>query len=409
MAPIQSKQWAILVLLVAVSSGCHQEQVLQSPLQRGIAAQVRNWFYPANSPVKPALFPLQTESELQSALEQDAKRLSMPGAVVAIASAQQTWMAATGEANQNKHIAMQPTDRFRVGTISETFIAVVCLQLEEAGVLDLGDAITNWLPAKISQRIADSDSITIRQLLNHTSGIPDLEPNSWQQAVKANLSHRWTATELLELMLDRQPAKARGTFFYSTANYLLLQLIVERATGEPLAAALQAHIIQPLNLKNTSVELSSTQPLAHGYQDWDQDGIAEDVMQPLLNTGLGLGGNALVSNAPDLIRFSQALFLDNSLLGASSQQKMLALVTTNAGGRGLGISHTMTRWGELWGQISSTTGFSSAMFYLPVHDLVIVTWTNSVGEKPNRQFDLLEKSLNIVLINPYRLTNPSLR
>jgi D-alanyl-D-alanine carboxypeptidase len=404
---LKLKRLTLVVLFVCVAAicgACHHEQP-QAPLERGIASPLQEWLNQTETTMQPSLFPLETQSELQSNLDQEVKTLSMPGAVLALSSAQQTWMTATGEADMANHTAMQPSDRFRVGNISELFIAVVCLQLEESDVLDLEDPITNWLPTKITKRIPQSQWIKIRQLLNHTSGIPDFEAAAFQQAVKADPSHRWTVPELLEFMLDRKPAAPRGTFSYSTANYLLLQLIVERATGESLAKALQAHIINPLHLKNTFVELSSKQPLAQGYQDWNQDGVAEDVMKPLINTGLGLGGNAIVSNAPDLIQFFQALFLDGSLIGTSSLQKILALVDTNSGGYGLGISHSMTRWGEVWGQVSSTTGFSAAVFYLPVHDLILVTWTNSVGEKLNRPIDMAEKSLNIVLANPYRIAN----
>jgi D-alanyl-D-alanine carboxypeptidase len=395
----------IVVVLVVLAGcvGCRSSSVA-TPLERGISTRLQNWFADSKPALQPSLFSLETEGELQSSLERYAKTAKLPGAVVVISSSERTWMGATGQADVEQQIAMQPTDRFRIGRLSEMFIAVACLQLQEEGILDLNDRITDWLPAELHQRIPRGDWITVRQLLNHTSGLPDLEIDQFQQAVAADPSHRWRTTELLDFMLDRQPAAPRGTFSYSTANYLLLQLILERATGSSLTQALNSRIIKPLGLKNTFVEFSSKQPFARGYQDWNQDGSAENVTEPLLNTGMGLGSNALISNASDLTRFLQALFFDDTLLNSSSRQKMLALVETNSGGYGLGISHTMTRWGEIWGQVSITTGFSSAVFYLPVHDLMIVTWTNSVDPKTNQLIELVETSLDMVLENPYRFS-----
>lgn len=391
---------AIVALSIfVICTACRGENAIETPLERGLSTRIQNW---TANPIelgknKKPLFSLEVESALQAALERYGKSEQLPGAVLAIASSQQTWMTATGQANVAAQTAMQPSDRFRVGNISEMFIAVICLQLAEEGVLNLGDRITSWLPTEVYQQIPQIDRITVQQLLNHTSGLPKLDTTAFQQAVAIDPGHRWTAQELLAIGFDRQGTTPRGTFSASAANYLLLQLIIERATGSSLTTSLQERILKPLSLKNTFVELSAKQSLAHGYQDWNQDGSPEDVTQPLLNTGLGLGGTALVSNAPDLIRFTRALFFEQTLLTATSQQKMLSLIETNGGSYGLGITHTMTRWGEVWGQISDTTGFSSTLLYLPVHDLIMVTWTNSVAEKAHQSAELADSSLGIVL------------
>ncbi len=406
--PRLNSMFSIGLAALVVSSGCRSGSVA-TPLERGIATRLQDWFADSKPAFQPALFSLETESELHTALERSAKAAELPGAVLVVSAAQQTWMGATGQANLEKQVAMQPTERFRLGRLSEMFLAVVCLQLHEEGVLNLDDRLSDWLPAELDQQIPQSRSITIRQLLNHTSGLPDLEADSFGQAVAADPAYRWRIPELLDFMPDRESGKPRGSFSYSTANYLLLQLILEQATGSSLTEVLQSRIIKPLELKNTFVEFSSKQPFAQGYQDWNRDGTAENVTQPLLNTGLGLGGNALISNGPDLIRFLQALFFENTLLELSSRDKMLVLTEMNSGSYSLGISHVMTRWGEIWGQIDNTTGFSSAVLYLPIHDLILVTWTNSgdlsergPGPKKNQASELAEAILDIILGHPPR-------
>ena len=383
-------------LLIA---GCSNGQGAEPLLRQEISTKIQNWL--AHRPdvqTKSALFPPKTAAELSESLEQYSKTARLPGAVVAIASSKQVWMQATGESDLTQRVALQPHDRFRIGNLSELFEAVVCLQLVEEESLSLRDPITDWLPAKILSSIPEADKITVRQLLNHTSALPDLDKAAFQRAVKADPSHRWQIAELMPFM-SRPAARSRGGFSYSRLNYLLLELIIERATGNSLAKAVQTRIAQPLSLKNTYVELSVTQTLTHGYQDWNGDGSRKDVTQPLINTGLGLGGQALISNAPDLIRFFQALFQQDKLLSSESRQTMLTLVEMRKGGYGLGIVNSLTRWGEAWGQTDdAATGFASALLYLPAHDLVILAWVNT-ADAANRPTDLIEASLGIVLGN----------
>lgn len=393
--------WLAIGLLLGCSS-CRSNPSPLQPLERGISAKLQEWQADPTVQGKDTLFPIEVESKLQTMLEESAQSYALPGAVLGIASSQQRWLGATGHANVTNQTELLPTDRFRIGSLGEMFIAVACLQLQEAGVLSLSDSIQDWLPQTMTQQVPDSDRITIRQLLNHTSAIADLDEEAFRQATLTNPTHRWQAKELFLYQSDRPVTRPRGMYTYSAFNYLLLALILENATGESLAHVIQTQIAQPLKLKNTFVELSVQQTPVHGYQDWDGNGTIEDVMQPLLNTGLGLGEQAIVSNAPDLLHFMQALFLENQLLAPSSQQEMLTIVETRRGGYGLGILNNLTRWGEVWGQTSTTTGFSSVIFYIPLHDLVLVSWTNSGDATEAKPIDLVDKSLDIVLGNSAR-------
>lgn len=384
---------------------------MRTPLEGGISTRLEDWVTGSEASSKATLFPLEVESELQLSLERYIERWKLPGAVMAMASssAQPSWLGATGQANVAEKTELQPTDQFRIGGLSEMFLAVLCLQLAEEGVLELTDSLAEWLPEKVAEQIPQAERIMIQQLLNHTSGLPPIDTVAFQQAVLANPTHRWTAEEVLAVGFEPESSAVRGSYSNSTANYLLLELVIQQATGRSLAEALQNRIMTPLNLKNTFVELSADAQLTvHGYQDWDNDGTPEDITQPLLNTGLGLGGTALISNAPDLIRFFQAFLFEDTLVSVSSRQKMMTVVSSERGGYGLGVLNTLTRWGEIWGQTGSTTGFSSAIFYLPIHDLIVVTWTNSGDKIATRPFELTDAGLNAVLENslnlPYRAT-----
>jgi D-alanyl-D-alanine carboxypeptidase len=280
------------------------------------------------------------------------------------------------------------------------FVAVVCLQLEEEEQLNLGDAIADWLPKDVSDRISNSKQITIRQLLNHTSGLPDPYSDAFKQAVRANPRHKWQAKEVLEYAEGRGAAAPRSSFFYSNANYLLLELIVEKVTGNSLTTEIRQRITEPLELKDTFMETREPIPggFVQGYQDWNADGTPENVTQPLLNDGLGLGDGGLVSSAPDLARFMRSLFSNGVLLHPETLEKMMTPVETDKrGGYGLGITYTPTIWGEAWGHTGKTTGFMSDTMYLPAHDLIIVAWMNSGDSQQGNPSDLIQESLRIIL------------
>ncbi|MFM7426221.1 MAG: serine hydrolase domain-containing protein [Elainella sp.] len=401
----------ISLLLCSLLAGCQGEQVQRS-LEQGLAARLPDWRNQRPlAQTSPALFPLTTEAELNSALDRHVQTAELPGAVVALASSQRTWIRAAGRSSLSPSVDLEPTDRFRIGNLGEMFLAVICLQLAEEEVLSLKDPITEWLPPELTQQFPEAQKITVRQLLNHTSALPDLDPELLRQAVTADPDQRWTAPELLKLVSTQPVTRPRGGYTYSQTNYLLLQLIIERASGGSLAEAVQTRIAKPLELKNTYVELSATKTIAHAYQDWNQDGTREDVTQPLLNTGLGLGSKAIVSNAPDLLKFFQILFSSNQLITPAAREEMLTVVEMRRGGYGLGILNSMTRWGEMWGQADdSTPGFSAVIFYLPVHDLVVLVWTNTAGEPFNPSLELVERSLNIALGQTVRFsTGPTIQ
>jgi D-alanyl-D-alanine carboxypeptidase len=406
----KNKMWQNLSVTTLVCGllmgGCRGGQAnpfLKQGLESKLPSQLQGWMEQRSTPqATPALFPAETEIALATALERYTKTAKLPGAVVGIASPQRSWLKAAGQSDLADQTALQPTDRFRIGDLSELFMAVICLQLAEEEILSLNDPITDWLPAEQHRRIPGAAKTKIRQLLNHTSALPDLDTAAFRQAVDVD--------QLLAFISTQPVTRPKGVYTRSAVNYLLLQEIIERATGDSLAKAVQQRIAEPLKLKNTYVELSATKTIAHGYQDWNGDGSRDDVTQPLINTGLGLGGKAMISTAPELMQFLQALFLGDRLLNADSQQKMLTLVEMRRGGYGLGILNSLTRWGEMWGQVdNATTGFSAVLFYLPVHDLVIVAWTNEFDESTDHALTLMEKSLGIALGNSVKSSGATIQ
>ena len=385
------------LIIILGGTGCRKDQAIEAPAPISIRRQ--NQVAAAQPSVKAEIFSDKVINQLQQKLNRSISK-ELPGVVLAVATSDGVWMDAAGWANVEKRTLVQPTDRFRIASLTKMFVAVVCLQLVEDEQLDLGDAIADWLPKDVGDRISNSKQITIRQLLNHTSGLPDPYSDAFKQAVLANPTHKWQAKEVLEYAEGRGAAAPRGSFFYSNANYLLLELIIEKATGNSLTTEIRQRITEPLALKDTFMEVREPIPggFVRGYQDWDGDGNPENVTQPLLNDGLGLGDGGMVSSAPDLIRFMRSLFSNGVLLRSETLEKMMTLVESDKrGGYGLGISYMPTLWGEAWGHTGKTTGFMSDILYLPAHDLIIVAWTNSGDSQQGNPSNLIQASLRIIL------------
>lgn len=325
-----------------------------------------------------------------------------------LSTSEGNWTGVAGKADLAAQTPLKPIDRFRLGNFTEVFVAIVCLQLAEEGVLNLDDSIKSWLPAEVSKQIPDSDKITIRQLLNHTSGLPEPEREAFWETVRTDPSRQWKPEEVLAYLFndsaanDRPPSHFRNDFSYSHANYILLGMIVERATGSPLPKAIRSRVIDRLDLKNTFLEQREEIPggFVQGYADWDKDGTTQSVTKPLVNPAIGLGDTGIVSTAPDLVKLFRGLFLNNTVLYPASVEKMLTPVDSNEGGYGLGIARLPTAWGEGWGHINQTTGFAMVALYLPVHDLMLITWTNTSDRNTEPVYEITRRSLRIVLGMP---------
>ena len=149
---------------------------------------------------------------------------------------------------------MRPSDRFRAGSIIKPFVAAATLQLVEEGRFALDDPLPAVLPSGVIERFAEADRITVRMLLNHTSGIGEYNDAAFKREVLADPRRQWAVSELLDRAAALPRAGAPGErFAYSNANYNLLGLILEQATGKPWRAVIRERVIERLSLRHTSL------------------------------------------------------------------------------------------------------------------------------------------------------------
>ncbi len=300
-------------------------------------------------------------------------------AVVFLVSSEdgEQWIGAAGLANLEEEIEVQATDRFRIGSITKTYVATTIMLLVEEGVLTLDDLISEWLPEDIITNIENADQVTIRHLLNMTSGIFSYtDTDAFEDAVFDDPDHPWTAEETVEFAFGEPAHFAPGEgFYYSNSNYNLLQMIIEAATEESLGIVLEDYIFTPLGLENTYLEdpQALADGIVQGYVTADSD-IPENVT--LINEGVGLGDGGIISTVQNMEIFARAL-LEGELISDESLEEMMDFVEDDEGSYyGLGISASESDYGMLLGHDGATAGFQSTLVYVEDEGIVIIGITN---------------------------------
>jgi D-alanyl-D-alanine carboxypeptidase len=287
--------------------------------------------------------------------------------------------AAVGDANLESGQAAQVGDSFRIGSVTKLFVGTVFLLLQEDDLLSLDDPISDWLPEGVVARLAYGEEIQIRHLLNMTSGIFNYtESDAYFDALLDNPRRVWAAEDLLPFFADEAPYFAPGKgFYYSNSNYLLLEMILNAATGNSLSDELEARIFAPLGMEDSYLETGErvAQNLVRGYSDEDGDGALDDVT--LINDALGLADGGIVSTAADMALFGEALLREQELLSEDSWGEMRDWVDDEEGGRyGLGLSWLAEDGVEIIGHDGATAGFLTMFQYIPEWDVLLILWTN---------------------------------
>jgi D-alanyl-D-alanine carboxypeptidase len=293
-----------------------------------------------------------SRSELQRGVDELVRTSDIPGVIALVEEDGRRTVVAAGLADRARRRQARPTDRFWAGSITKSFVAVTVMQLVAEGRLRLDDTVARRLPG----RLRHGARIRIRNLLNHTSGLPEyMARPRWRAAVTANpravVPARSLVSSVADLPLDFQPG---GGVAYSNTNYLVLGEIVERVTRRPLAHALRTRIIQPLRLTSTSYEPGTRRLDARQMHGYDTSAIP-----PVDVSRHGLGGpwadGAIVSNARDLAVFFGAI-LRGRLVPKRLLGPMLTIVPKSHG-EGMGIYRLGSPCGRFfWGHTGGTPG-----------------------------------------------------
>jgi D-alanyl-D-alanine carboxypeptidase len=341
---------------------------------------------------------LPFSQELQDALDQallsnqGEEDLGISAAV--IVPGYKPWSGVSG--NSHPNVPIKPDMLFDAGSIAKNFEAALVLKLAEQGLFDLDDPLSKWLP---EFRNVDSE-ITIRQLLNHTSGIFNVfeHPEFPWVGPEVDYSKNWKLEDVFNTFVLEPYSPPGISQHYSSTNYLLLTAIIEKATGKSVPEEIERYFLKPLNLEHTFMSMGDPLParffVAHPWVDVDRDGDLDDLAGVPLTWKVSLSHPVIYTTPGDLTRWMKALYHDRSVLEPASLEDMLTIPETRVrdpegGLYGLGVVDYSELLGmQVVGHGGSSLGYSAAAVYLPEYGTA-VAWQFNTGESPRELADAI--------------------
>jgi D-alanyl-D-alanine carboxypeptidase len=311
---------------------------------------------------------------LQSTVDQ-WHSLGAVGAQGEVSSGRRDSVARSGVADRRTPAPMPLNGHFRIGSTTKTFVAVALLQLIGEGRVSLDDTVDRWLPGVVAGNRNDGRRVTVGQLLQQTSGIPnytgDLPALASAEAFEHHKLDHYRAADLVALAMRHPAELAPGSHWnYSNTNYILAGMIIERVTGQPWFAQVRKGILGPLGLRDTSYpgdRPTIPRPAARPYEQFAPGGPLVDVGEFNATAAGSAGG--LVSTTADLTRFWRALQQGRLLRPAQyAAMHRTVLAETYQGvlpglRYGLGIFWAPNDCGGFWahpGDVPGTSTYSAA-------------------------------------------------
>jgi D-alanyl-D-alanine carboxypeptidase len=323
---------------------------------------------------------LPLDEQLRMALAAELDKHHIRGASVAVVFPDESMVLAVAGYSHDT-VSIHPDMLFAIGSITKNVEAALILKLAEEGVLDLEDPLHKWLP---SFPFVDS-TITIRQLLNHTSGLYMFWDNQriWDD-LKQYRDSIFTPETVLSYLKAPYFPPGKG-YHYSNTNYLLLAMIITRATKASLSEEFRRRFWSPLGIGNTFLSMEEELPpkLAHVWSDnFDNDGSNRDVTFLPRNSheSITYGSSGLFMTAGDLAMWSHKLF-GGEVLSPSSLWQMLDF---GQGGYGLGTGDFGSGLGgrtRAVGHMGGNIGTTAAMLYSRKYGISLAVMINSYDVK----------------------------
>ncbi|CAL9355802.1 serine hydrolase domain-containing protein [Streptomyces sp. enrichment culture] len=317
----------------------------------------------AASPPAATALPAPDLAGLRAVL-QSARRQGAPGAMARVDDAGAVRRAATGVADRGTGRAITTADRFRIGSVTKIFSAVVLLQLVDEGKLRLDASVNRYLPG-----LLPDDRITVRHVLSHRSGLYDYTNDMFASSVsgfEAVRSKVFTYRQLMDRSLRRPRTGAPGgAYAYSNTNFVVAGMLIEKLTGQGVGSAYRARIIEPLQLRDTFyVHPRTAIPGTHarGYLTPDRAG-AKLVDATRQTVSWAQSAGALISTAQDLNTFTSALLRGELTSSAALRQMTRWTQVNSTQAYGLGLRRRDLSCGvSVYGHTGAVQGYYTYAF-----------------------------------------------
>jgi D-alanyl-D-alanine carboxypeptidase len=346
----------------------------------------------------------ELKTALQLKLDEWHKAGSFPGATLGVVLANgESFGLAVGFSNRETRTSMKPTDRMLAGSVGKTFAAATALQLVKEGKIGLDDKIEKYVGSEgWFSSLPNAKDITVRQLMNHTSGLVRYEfKEQFTKDLTANPEKVWKPAELVAYLFgEKAPFEAGKGWDYSDTNYIVLGMIIEKVTGRKFYDEANRRLLKPLKLTDTIPQDGPRlKGVVQGYAGPNNPFGGTDTMivdgKFVINPQFEWTGGGYASTAHDLARWAKMIYegkafssdlLPQVLDGASAP--MLGRETKY----GLGVIIRKTTVGTSYGHSGFFPGYMTDMMYFPEHKVAIAVQVNtSVGRS-------LGKPLSRVLV-----------
>jgi D-alanyl-D-alanine carboxypeptidase len=359
---------------------------------------------PTASPSPTPIVAASVSKRLQRTLEAARKRYGLPGVSATIILPNgATWSGVAGYADSVKRRKVAVDTPFAVASVTKTFTAALILRLADQGKLSIDDHLSKWLPSYPNAR-----RITLRMLLQHTSGLPDFfASGALETAMLKNRRRVFTPAEVLTFARGLRFTPGTG-YYYSNTNFVLLGLVAEKAGGKPWATQVHTELLDPLGLTGTYIQASEKPPgraAAHGYRYFSgavvgrgrDQGDRTGVVPFTSVVTAAWSAGAIAATTPDLARWARALYTGRVLSPASTRAMMDVGRTTKLGASrhyGLGMSRLLIGGRFIgYGHSGSIGGFRSAIRYFPKEHTAVAVLFNRDFYKADQVVGLLMKAL----------------
>ncbi len=327
---------------------------------------------------------------IQSALDVIVEE-GVPGVSLAVFSDEGWFMANSGVVNIEKKISMQSCYLQYPQSIAKTYMAVAVLQLYEQGKIDLDDPIAKYLPSSISDHLTESDKISVRMLLNHTSGLTEYNFNpNYVTKLFQEPEHIFKPEDYIKYIHGKPLDFPKGSkYSYRNTNYVLLAIIVNEITGDH-ASFIREVIFKPLGLRHTYYPLLVDQlgndQLVSAYWDRHSQGVIENASKiQQNNVAYMVGDDGIVTTPVEAIMFLKAL-MEGKLIKEATLQEMLEWVKRKDGslGYGLGIVYNNINGFKSYGHSGGGIGAGAELRYFPDKNIYMFVSINlgTVTESP---------------------------
>ncbi|MGZ8522932.1 MAG: serine hydrolase domain-containing protein [Chitinophagaceae bacterium] len=310
----------------------------------------------------------------------------------------------SGYNDKEKKTFLTTSDRMLQGSVGKTYASAIALQLVKKGKIQLDEKVSEYLGQyEWYHRIPNAATITVRMLMNHTSGVMRYEfKDRFLKDLTANPVKAWKPEELLSYVLDEIPLFNAGEGWdYSDTNYILLGMIIEKITGEKYYDLLKKDILQPFKLVNTfPSDNRNLKGLTQGYagetnEFGRRDKVIGDDGLFIINPQFEWTGGGVYSTTGDLAKWGKLLYegkvVDTALLFSSAVSAKLGKDTKYA----LGVIIRPTPLGIAYGHSGFFPGYMTELLYFPEHRISIAIQCNSSDLK-NLRISLLKCLLEIV-------------